>query len=416
MKTRQMFYVVICVLAGTMGLTTSCQRESVYDSDAAEKTTDLKVPSGFDWTTTQTVKLLMSSEVTTTVNVYLDKSCSEGQLVAKLPLSKEVQEVVIDVPKGNSEIYVQYPVKDGQNKVVAYSLNAPTKTSSSVSVKLPEDAVEMTYEFNECYYLLYSSGNVMFEDNWPMKGDYDFNDFVARYKFINRLSLGNGDYSKEGVTLTVDFLALGGMYPYHLGLQLDKLPAKFIESFEVQNATEGITAEFVNPGEDTPAIFIFKGCENWKGRDGKYFNTEKGHIVADSKDLPTVTIYAKVYCFNNPAKDYALKYSGLSENQNFFLKLRDNGSKEIHLMGYEPTHFYQDGYKKDAQDKMSEEIKYRSVDGFVWGIKVPQGTPYPYEGVDILKAFPTFGNWVTTNGNFDYVGWYKTPVNDLVVY
>lgn len=321
------------------------------------------------------------------------------------------------LPKGNSEIYVQYPVKDGQTKVVAYSLNTRTKAvADGVVVKLPEDAVAPDYDFYDDFYLLRGSGNIMFEDNWPLMGDYDFNDFVIRYEIVNRLSLGKNDYSKEGITVTVDFLAFGGIYYSHLGLQLDKMPAKYIDSFKVQKVTEGITVEFVNPGEDSPAIFVFKGFENWKGKDGGYFNTEKGHIITDSKDLPSVTFFTGVDSYNNLSKHKALQASGLSENQNFFLQFGENGSKEIHLMGYEPTRFYQDGYKAEAQDKMSE-IKYRSLDGFVWGIKIPQFTPYPYEEISVLKAFPMFKGWVTSSGAFEYVNWYKIPNynEDMVV-
>ena len=392
---------------------TSCEKDNIYDPNNVKNTADLKVPAGFDWTTTRAVTLAVSSEVSTTASIYLDKACSPDQLVAQFIATREAREITVDVPKLNDQIFVQYTAKDGNSKVAPYSLGL-TK-ASSIMIKLPEGVQEELPAGSSDKHLIltYSYGNIMFEDNWPVRGDYDFNDFVIRYKTTTATSIGGGAYDKEGFTVDINFLAIGGAYAYNLGLQLDELPAKYIDDFKILQTTGGLSVELVNQGEDTPAIFIFKGTENLKGKDGaKYFNTEQGHITANNNQLPKVSFKIYVNCYNNFPKNRALTLSSYSKNQNFFLKTGGVDGKEIHLRGYEPTHLYKD-YEKDADGRMSD-VKYADKNDFVWGIKTAYNSYYPYEGIDMVDAFPRFKNWVST-GSWEYENWYKTYTPGKVV-
>lgn len=414
MKNKKIF-LVISLFVVLASFITSCEKDNIYDPNNVKNTADLKIPAGFDWTTTKAVTLAISSEVSTTASVYLDKACLPDQLVAEFIANRENREITVDVPKSNDQIYVQYTAKDGSKQVATYNLGTTKASSNTVMIKLPEDVQEELPGGSSGKYLVitYSYGNIMFEDNWPTRGDYDFNDFVIRYKTTTAVSLGGGDYDKEGITVDVNFLAMGGAYAYNLGLQLDQLPAKYIDKFEVAQATKDMSVELINPGEDAPAIFIFKGTEDLKGQNGaKYFNTEKGYIINDAGKLPKVSFKIYINGYNDIYKTNALLASSSSVNQNFFLKTGGLDGKEIHLRGYEPTQLYKN-YDKDADGHMSN-IKYADKDGFVWGIKVAHHSYYPYEGVDILEAFPRFKNWVSS-GSWEYENWYKTYTPGKVV-
>ncbi len=65
------------------------------------------------------------------------------------------------------------------------------------------------------------TGTIAFEDNWPMKGDYDFNDFVAGYRYTIRTDAEN--YIRS-ITTEIEVLALGGGFKNGLYL---KLPAAY---------------------------------------------------------------------------------------------------------------------------------------------------------------------------------------------
>lgn len=407
MKTRSILYIAICLFIGMGFMFSSCRKEGIYDPNNVNKTTDLKIPAGFDWNTTQPVTLSISSEVSATASLYLDKNCSAGQLVADVAISPEsARTLTVDVPNTNREIYVQYTTKQGTRKVLTYELSGLTKAWRDIDIKLPEDTQENQGNFSEPYDIFYAAGNVMFEDNWPKRGDYDFNDFVIRYK-IETWTTRDGKVDEEGMYFRINFLGIGGQYPYHLGLQLDRLPAKYIDEFSVVSATQGITAELVNPGAETPAVFIFKGTEALKKQNGaKYFNTEEGHITTNTSKLPEINFKIKVNTYENTVKYSALYHSGFSKNQNFFLQKNGQGGTEIHLKGYEPTYMYKEKYEEEAAGLMSS-VKYCDKDNFVWGIKTFWNTAFPMERIDIIEAFPMFKNWVSSNGSFEYASWFK---------
>lgn len=404
-------YLFFISALSVVTLLTSCEKDhGVYDPDKVKHTSDLAVPKGFDWQMTASANYTISAPVETIASIFTDENCDEDQLIAQVPVSATPSAITLEYPASTQTLYVQFPVQNGKKEVMSIAVNAARATQT---IKLPEDAEYETkdddiYKYELTHYI--RRGTIMFEDYWPVRGDYDFNDFVIYYDITGKISKGGRPdvYDHEGLDIKVQFKAIGGAYNYQLGLQLDALPAKYIDSFDISQEQKIVKVKFLNPNGEGPAVFVFEGTSALKGQNGaQFYNTEKGYEV-DKNQLITATIKLKVNCFNNLEKSLALVGSVATTNQNFFL----TADKEIHLRGYSPSAYYQN-YEIDANGLMSS-IPYCDKDGFVWGIKVPVNIKHAIEKTDFIEAYPKFGKWVSSNGTQNK-DWYKYPVNGKVI-
>ena len=85
---------------------------------------------------------------------------------------------------------------------------------TSDPIMKPKDEIPVAPE----EYVSSISGTLAFEDNWPQKGDYDFNDFVTGYSYS--LIKGNNDKDVKAIRLTFIPRALGASYNSGFGIQL----------------------------------------------------------------------------------------------------------------------------------------------------------------------------------------------------
>lgn len=423
-----LFYLLLGVISLSFF---SCEKnKNLYNpNNTPERLTDLPIPDNFEWSTTRNVICSFSSPVETTVSVFLDKDCSENQLLATLPVSTSIVNLNLEIPNASETIYVQYPGKT-QKEIMEVALPLKTKSDNNVVIKLPENT-ESDGIPNFLY--IYSPakntyGTLLFEDMWPEKGDYDLNDFVAYYHTFGviALSYNTETMGKDYITIDVQFRAIGGLQPYRLCLQLDAFNASYIDDIKIKSSDELIQAELLNPGDDSPAIFTFAGSEKLKGqKGGKYYNTESEYLTQENELITvSITLYTQTghrpdeQLTNAEKKLRLIKSAAINATvsqpttHNFFLQ-NTITNKEIHLRGYNPTKLYKD-YEIDSAGKMKEGIPYCSTDNFVWGLKVPAPISHSAEEVDITKAYKKFTNWILSNSISD-ADWYKYPVNDQVI-
>lgn len=396
----------MCTLLGATLTLAACVEDDkdLSQPKGPEKTADLIIPDDADWTTTRSVNLSITSPVATRVAIYTDPSCTDASLLTELPVSDVAKNIRLDVAKADRALYVQYATSKGKE-----TMNIPLNTASTRAetlVKLPENVSgfdinggEGAYRY-QWYPAKGETATLMMEDNWPEMGDYDFNDFVIWYHtqaiFFDG---GNGtkdSYDNDGLEIKITFRALGGYFPYRLGLQLDNTHARYIDNIIEIEGNDLVKMELQNPGEDAPAIFIFTGTDQLRKQTGggAFYNTDPDHKIADN-ELITIKYKLKINCFNNVKKTGALWAAAASENQNFFLQKEKNGGREIHLRGYEPTAYYSSSYASEAGSDMRSDIKYCSTNNFVWGIKIPVAIAHPIEKTDIMQAYSKFGSWIT---------------------
>lgn len=392
MKKRMLYWSV--VLTAVL-FVSACQKQDLYNPDSSKKVTDLIIPEGFDWSLTKDVSLKLVSPVQTNVSVFISEDCSDKSLIAKLPAFEGAKPVELSVPKETVSLYIQYDKSDGTKAVLPVSLNSPvTRASADLEVRLPQGVGESVNGRGQMvfYPSMSERGTLLFEDNWPELGDYDFNDVVANYQIT---TTGDND-GVSSMDIWVRLSALGGLYTYDLGLMLDGVATDNIAS--IKKGDEIGEWSQISKGDESYAI-LFK-WENLKGRfGGKYYNTEKQYkvdLIVWNKQTAFFTI------------EFKNKVKVNNHSFNFFIK--SPNSREIHLMGYRPTESFSAAYNKlveDYSDVLNPDIYYRSDKGLVWGLNIPKSIPHALEGVDFNLAYKKFAGWVMSNGT-ENQNWYES--------
>ena len=164
---------------GTMLVTTSCSDNELEKGNDGSGTVD-------------------PVNASTLVNVYSDKSASEASLLVGDVLVKDSRTLTLNVPAACEKVYMKYNTVSGTEATKEFALspvsrgvdqstgfNFETNRLASVTLALPEDAVQPTNETDQGYLFYHNTGVVMFEDGWPIQldswYDEDFNDVVFEY-------------------------------------------------------------------------------------------------------------------------------------------------------------------------------------------------------------------------------------------
>ena len=357
----------------------SCEKNLYDESKQPEeetKMTDLIVPKNFDWSDTQEVKAQITP-AETIVSVYLDKECKEEALLFQMDMNIESNdnqsvEFPIAIPTYVENVYVKYegvdrisivPVQDGKIAIKAPQIQ-----------NIKSRAVINTKNSNE-YGLLSINGTLMFEDMYPQLGDYDFNDFVARYNLRILYKYSRGKYYAHKMCISVQIRAVGGIYKYEPYIRLTKVKADNI----IIETTEKNVKSIKGPNGE--AIISYKSPTPPSGY--KYYNTEKNEMTKPDK-------FKEIWItFKNP-----IEYEDvMDKNYNIDMYIaKENHKQEIHLKGYEPVY--------------DQHQDYADKNNFVWGIRAWGIFDHAIEGKNFLKAYPQFKGWVTSGGK-EYKRWWE---------
>jgi LruC domain-containing protein len=82
----------------------------------------------------------------------------------------------------------------------------------------------------------YAYGSLAFEDMWPLRGDYDFNDLVVGYA-INQVANGNGQIVQ--VDMDLEVRAVGAAYTNGLAFAFENLTPSDVASVSGQHFSSG---------------------------------------------------------------------------------------------------------------------------------------------------------------------------------
>lgn len=242
-------------------------------------------------------------------------------------------------------------------------------------------------------------GTLAFEDLWPKKGDYDFNDLVVDYQF-NQISNGNNGVAEVNAKFVVK--AIGAGFKNGFGFQMD------LASNEVAGVTgislkEGfidLNANNTELGQQKATIIVFDNAYDilrHPGGNQKFVNTELSgtHVTPD-----TLNINIRL------SSPQSVANTGLAP-YNPFLIVNKERRKEVHLPGYAPTSLADNQYFKTGIDNtdLIGGNYYKSNGNLPWAINFPETFDYPIEQADILSVHLRFGEWVQSDG-FSRQDWY----------
>jgi len=265
----------------------------------------------------------------------------------------------------------------------------------------PADATKAFYNYSPGKNIF---GTLAFEDLWPSKGDYDFNDFVTDYNFTTITNSQN-----KVVDIIADFkvrasgATLHNGFAFQLGVSPDKIGSvsgsmNFTTKLMVNaNGTEANQSKAViTVVDDVYSLF-----------DAQMVNTVIGGATIADKNI-TVTIH-----FSTPVRVSDL---GTPPYNPFLISGIDSGrGREIHLAGMAPTDLVDATLFGQGEDRtnIADEKYYVTTQNFPWALNFPVSFDYPVETYEISTAFLKFDAWVKSFGS-TYPDWYldKTDYRD----
>lgn len=244
-------------------------------------------------------------------------------------------------------------------------------------------------------------GTLMFEDLWPGKGDYDFNDLVLDYRY-NVVTNSSNDVVEVKYTFVTR--AIGGALHNGFAFQLDGIASDRIISVTGSKAGGATWAAFnangTEAGQKTTNILVFKDAYDLLAVSGGY-----SFVNVDPKapnvGTDTTTLLVKFLENNNsPVKINTNLDEFTSKIFNPYLIVGQDRGKEIHLPNRTPSEMVNAKYFGMYQDDSnpSDGRFYKTKDELPWALNVTQSIPYTMEKIDFTEGYLNFSPWATSGG------------------
>ena len=244
-------------------------------------------------------------------------------------------------------------------------------------------------------------GTLAFEDLWPAKGDYDFNDLVIDYLFDITTTSSN---MVEQVTATFTIKAFGAALENGFGFQLSDAinPADVnVSGYSLTESYITLLGNGTEAGQSKPTIIVFDNDYNEMVHPGM------GIGVNTTPDAPYVTPAIIVIVMTFPPNTYSFTDLDIA-NFNPFLIVNQTRGHEVHLLDYPPTDLVDEalfGLDDDASNVATGDY-YKTANNLPWAINIYEDFQYPIEKQDIINAYLKFGDWATSGGTA-FPDWYK---------
>lgn len=241
--------------------------------------------------------------------------------------------------------------------------------------------------------------SLVFEDLWPSRGDYDFNDLVIDYRYNPVTNSQNQVVSLEA---KVKLKAIGASYHNAFGVQLD-IPWDKVASVSGNQIAENYLSLRANGTElqqDQAVIFFFDNAYRvltYPG-SGLGINTEENAPFVEPVEL-TVQI-----TFTEPI---SVSQIGPPPYNPFIVINRDRGV-EVHLPEEAPTDLADIslfGTGDDDSDIATGKY-YMSDSNLPWGLNIPSDFEYPVEKRVITNTYLKFDEWAVSRGA-QFNDWYE---------
>ncbi len=244
--------------------------------------------------------------------------------------------------------------------------------------------------------------SLAYEDLWPGKGDYDFNDVVVDYKFITITNASN-----HVVYIKAQFIlkASGAYFQNGFGFNLPTANQALVNSlnvngYDLRDGYITLNSNGTESGQSKPTIIVTDNMFNNLPHPGigTGVNTENWAPFVPYDTL-TVMMIPQTLTYN--MNDFKL------EEWNPFIIVNKERGKEVHLIDKEPTDLANHGYFGTWQDVSDPGTSkyYRTLNNLPWAINIADPFEWPREKIEIPWAYYHFIEWAESSGSA-YPDWY----------
>ncbi len=242
-------------------------------------------------------------------------------------------------------------------------------------------------------------GTLAFEDLWPFRGDYDFNDAVIDYNF-NQIT--NGDNELVELSATFILRAHGAFYHNGFGIEfpfasanVQSVSGTVLSSDYIVNNANGTES-----GHSNAVVIVWD--DSYEILPPQY----AGIGANTTPDVPfivpdTITINLLI------ANPVPLNQTGVPP-YNPFLIVDGQREVEVHLPDKAPTALADLSLIGTGHDDSDPSIGryYKTPEHLPWAINIVERFAYPVEKAEVIQAHLKFGAWAESNGEL-FPDWYK---------
>ena len=216
------------------------------------------------------------------------------------------------------------------------------------------------------YYPSSGYGTLAYEDLWPQKGDYDFNDLVCDYKFQMVTNSSNMVVEIFGEFITKAF---GAGYENGFGFQLANNTVSaddiVISGYDLQAGYITLSGNGTESGQNKPTIIVFDNAFK--------IMTHPGQGIGVNTDPPAPYVEPDTLMITmDIANDkYTLSQIDI-EHFNPFLIVNKTRGREIHLPNYPPTAKVDPSYFAtwDDDSNPGSGRYYKTQNNLPWAINI----------------------------------------------
>jgi LruC domain-containing protein len=247
----------------------------------------------------------------------------------------------------------------------------------------------------------YSS--LVFEDLWPGRGDYDFNDLVLSYRFNMITNAQNQVVEIQSLIIPE---ASGAMLHNGFGFQLPFAPGN-VQNVTGQSISQNYIALSSNKTEagQSKAVIIA-------------FDDVFDHIPGPGQGIGTNTTLGVSYVTPDTMNVKVTLSTPVAYSQagtppfNAFIMAGGLRNREIHLPDKAPTDKVDgtDFGSKDDNSIPAQGRYYKTVNNLPWALNVAGKFSYPVETNAINRAYLNFVGWAQSQGA-QYPDWYSNQAS-----
>lgn len=245
--------------------------------------------------------------------------------------------------------------------------------------------------------------SLAFEDQWPARGDYDFNDLVIDYQFQ---SVTNASNHVVEIFARFTVKAVGASFKNGFGFSLPEAEPSIaghiqVSGYQINEGFINLNEAGLETGQQSPTVVVFDNSFSvLPSPGGMGVNTVPENTVVEPVMLELLIVPDMPFL----EADFKLPHF------NPFLIVNQERGREIHLPDYAPTDLCDQSYFGTLADASVplEGIYYKTGDNLPWAVHIPEAFNHTIEKAQIHHGYLHFIEWAQSPPNNQlYIDWYK---------
>ncbi|HMM11546.1 MAG TPA: LruC domain-containing protein [Bacteroidales bacterium] len=253
--------------------------------------------------------------------------------------------------------------------------------------------------FNNYFFSKGNFGTLAFEDLWPYRGDYDFNDAVIDYNFNQITNGANQVMEVQGIFI---LRAHGAFYHNGFGIELP-VPSSSVQSVSGTRLSSNyiqLNANGTEANQPNAVVIVWDDSYNILPPVGTSIGA---NTTPEVPFIAPDTLLVNIV-FKQPVP---LSQLGIAPFNPFIIVNKQRGV-EVHLPDKAPTALADPKLLGSGHDNSipMQGRYYKTSNNLPWAINIVERFEYPIEKTEVIDAHLKFGEWAESGGSL-FNDWFK---------